>query len=236
VKPLLTATLVVLAGVASAACAQETPPPPKPQSLVERASYAIGLNLARNLKGQEVPVAAEQLVQGLRDGLAGSPAALSDEEIQTTMQAFQQEVQTRQAEQKKQAGAANQTASDAFLAQNKTQPGVVTTASGLQYQVLVEGSGPTPKATDQVKVHYRGTLPDGTVFDSSYDRGQPAVFGVTQVIPGWVEALQLMKVGSKWKLAIPPALAYAERGTGQAIGPHQALVFEVELLGIEPQG
>lgn len=235
-KPLLTAAFVLLAGIPAAACAQEAPPPAKPESLVERASYAIGLNLAKNLRAQHVPVEAELLVRGLRDGLAGSAPALSDEEIQTTMQAFQQEVQSQQQERQRQAGAANQATSDAYLAQNKAQPGVVTTASGLQYQVLAEGSGAMPKATDSVKVHYRGTLPDGTVFDSSYDRGQPATFVVSQVIPGWVEALQLMKVGSKWKLAIPPALAYAERGAGDKIGPNQVLVFEVELLGIEPQG
>ena len=232
---LQSATLVLL--LAAPACGQEpAAAQPKPESLEQRASYAIGLNLAQNLKQQHVPVDTELLVRGLRDGLSGATPALTNEEIQATMQTFQQQMAARQEDERRTAGAANAAKSEEFLARNREQAGVETTASGLQYQVLTPGEGPTPKATDRVRVHYRGTLLDGTQFDSSYDRGNPAVFEVGKVIPGWVEALQLMKVGSKWKLWIPPALAYAERGAGNAIGPNQTLVFEVELLAIEPQG
>jgi FKBP-type peptidyl-prolyl cis-trans isomerase FklB len=223
--------------LAAPACAQEPAAAAKPETLEQRASYAIGLNFAQNLKSQQVPVDAELLVRGLRDGLAGTTPALSAEELQSTMQAFQQQMTAKQQASRQEAATANAAKAEQFLAGNRSQPGVETTASGLQYQVLSEGDGPTPKATDRVKVHYRGTLLDGTQFDSSHDRGAPAVFGVSQVIPGWIEALQLMKVGSKWKLFVPPALAYKERGAGNVIGPNEVLVFEVELLGIEePQG
>ena len=229
------ATLILL--LAAPACAQEPAVAAKPETLEQRASYAIGLNLAQNLKSQEVPVDAELLVRGIRDALAGTTPALSKEEIQATMQAFQQQMTEKQQARHQEQAAANIAKGEQFLAANRSQPGVQTTASGLQYQVLTEGDGPMPKATDRVKVHYRGTLIDGTQFDSSHERGAPAVFGVTQVIPGWIEALQLMKVGSKWKLFVPPALAYAERGAGKVIGPNEVLVFEVELLEIEaPQG
>lgn len=211
-------------------------PGDKPQSLDDKASYIIGFNLGSNLKQQEIPVSADLIVKGLRDGLGGSKGLLTDEEIQSTMTEFQQTMMAKQQEKMQAAGAKNKQEADAFLASNKGKPGVVTTASGLQYQMLQEGTGATPKPTDQVTVHYKGTLLDGKVFDSSYERNEPAVFTVGQVIPGWVEALQLMKVGSKAKLFIPPALAYGENGAGQDIGPNSLLVFEVELLKAEPAG
>lgn len=220
--------------------AQQAPAAPpaqpgnKPESLDDRASYIIGLNLGSNLKQNEVPVNIDLIIRGLRDGLGGAQAALTDQEIQAAMQEFQQKMTTAQQTKMKAAGEKNKKEADEFLATNKTKQGVVTTASGLQYQVLQAGTGPKPKAEDRVTVNYKGTLLDGTVFDSSYDRGQPATFGVSQVIPGWVEALQLMPVGSKYKLFIPPSLAYGESGAGQDIGPNSALVFEVELLKIEP--
>jgi FKBP-type peptidyl-prolyl cis-trans isomerase FklB len=204
----------------------------KPESLNDRASYIIGLNLGRSLKSQEIPVAADLIVQGLRDGLGGGQALLSEEEIQAAMQAFQADMLAKQQEKSKAASAKNQQEGEAFLTKNKARKEVKTTASGLQYEVLQEGTGPTPKPTDQVTVHYRGTLLDGTVFDSSYDRKEPATFGVNQVIPGWVEALQLMKTGSKHKVYIPASLAYGETGAGPQIGPNSTLVFEIELLSI----
>ena len=204
----------------------------KPAALQDRASYIIGLNLGQSLKTQDVPVTMDLIIQGLKDGLGGSNPLLTQEEIQAAMQEFQAQLMTAQQEKMKVAGEANLKSSQAFLDENKKKATVKTTASGLQYEVLTEGSGESPKATDQVTVHYRGTLPDGTVFDSSYDRGEPATFPVNGVIPGWVEALQLMKPGAKYKLAIPPALAYGERGAGGDIGPNQALVFEVELISV----
>jgi FKBP-type peptidyl-prolyl cis-trans isomerase len=211
--------------------------PPSPGSgwsLEEKAGYIIGLNLGNNLRNQEIPVTADQIIKGLRDGLGNAKAQLSDEEVQAAMNQFQQQIMAKQQEKMKVQGEKNKKAGEDFLAANKTKPGVKTTASGLQYQVLQEGTGPTPKPTDKVTVNYKGTLLDGKVFDSSYDRGQPVTFGVGQVIPGWVEALQLMKVGSKYHLVIPSALAYGENGAGGDIGPNSVLQFDVELLKIEP--
>ena len=224
------------AGAAQAAPAQDQAPAQaqgnKPAALQDRASYIIGLNLGQSLKSQDVPVTMDLIIQGLKDGLGGSNPLLTQEEIQAAMQEFQAQLMTAQQEKMKVAGEANMKSSQAFLDENKKKATVKTTTSGLQYEVLTEGSGESPKPTDQVTVHYRGTLPDGTVFDSSYDRGEPATFPVNGVIPGWVEALQLMKPGAKYKLAIPPALAYGERGAGGDIGPNQALVFEVELISV----
>jgi FKBP-type peptidyl-prolyl cis-trans isomerase FklB len=205
----------------------------KPVALQDRASYIIGLNLGQSLKTQEVPVTADLIIQGLRDGLGGGNPLLTPEEIQAAMQEFQQQLMTAQQSKREAAGAKNMQESQAYLDQNKAKPGVKTTASGLQYEVLTEGSGESPKPTDKVTVHYRGTLPDGKVFDSSYDRNEPATFPVNGVIQGWVEALQLMKPGAKYRLVIPPALAYAERGAGNDIGPNQVLIFDVELLSVD---
>lgn len=224
----------VLFTFAAVACAQDEPGQDlaKPESLDDRASYSFGLNLGRNFEQQGVPINLDYLIQGMRDGLEGGEALLTDEEMNTTMQAFQQEMMARAQKEREESASKNQTAADEFLASNKTAEGVVTTESGLQYQVIEAGSGPKPGPTDQVTVHYKGTLLDGTVFDSSYDRNQPASFPVNGVIPGWGEAVQLMPVGSKWKLWIPPTLAYGERGAGNQIGPNALLVFEVELLSI----
>jgi FKBP-type peptidyl-prolyl cis-trans isomerase len=152
--------------------------------------------------------------------------------MQTAMQSFQQQVAQQQEAKQKVAGEKNKTEGEAFLAKNKARKEVKTTASGLQYEVLTEGTGANPKATDTVTVNYKGTLMDGTTFDSSYDRGQPATFVLNQVIPGWTEGVQLMKVGSKYKFYIPSALGYGERGAGGVIGPNAPLVFEVELVSI----
>jgi FKBP-type peptidyl-prolyl cis-trans isomerase FklB len=216
--------------------AAPAPPAPnaagKPESLHDRASYIIGLNLGRSLKSQEIPVTPDLIVQGLRDGLGGGTALLSEEEINAAMQNFQQEMLAKQQEKSKALSAKNQKEGEDFLAKNKARKEVKATASGLQYEVLKEGTGATPKPTDQVTVHYKGTLLDGTVFDSSYERNEPATFAVNQVIPGWVEALQLMKPGSKYKVYIPASLAYGETGAGPQIGPNSTLVFEIELLSV----
>ena len=193
------------------------------------------------MKGQSIEVDSQALARGIMDAISGSKPLLSDQELQQTMMAFQQELQARQrgmaakqAEASKAVGEKNQKEGAAFLAENAKKPGVKTLPSGLQYKVVKEGTGPMPKATDQVKTHYRGTLIDGTVFDSSYKRGEPATFGVSDVIAGWTEALQLMKVGSRWQLFIPGDLAYgANPRPGGPIGPNATLLFEIELLGIE---
>lgn len=175
-------------------------------------------------------------MRGVKDALAGATPALTDEEIQAAMQALQQEVMVKQQEKQKMLGEKNQKEGEDFLAKNKARPGVVTTPSGLQYEVLAPGAGESPKATDKVTVHYKGTLIDGTPFDSSYDRGEPATFVLNQVIAGWTEGVGLMKPGAKYKLYIPPALGYGDRGAGPTIGPNSVLVFEVELISVgEPK-
>lgn len=199
----------------------------------DKVSYSIGLEIGNKLKSQSIDINADILASGVKDGLSGSKALMTEEEIQETMTAFQKEMMAKQAEKTKALAEKNKKEGDAFLEENKKKEGVKTTSSGLQYKVLKDGEGPMPKATDTVTVNYRGTLVDGTEFDSSYKRGEPATFPVNGVIPGWVEALQLMKVGSKFQLFIPSGLAYGERGAGQQIGPNSSLIFEVELLSIQ---
>jgi FKBP-type peptidyl-prolyl cis-trans isomerase FklB len=202
-------------------------------SLEERASYAIGMNMAQGMKSQNVPIDLDLLIQGMQDAYAGKETRLSVEQMQQALQEFQQMMVQRQQEARSAQGEKNKQEADAFFAENKEKEGVVTTDSGLQYMVMEEGDGPKPTPDDRVTVHYKGTLLDGTEFDSSYSRGQPATFPVNGVIKGWQEAIQLMPVGSKYKLWIPPDLAYGAQGQGPVIGPNQALVFEVELLKIE---
>jgi FKBP-type peptidyl-prolyl cis-trans isomerase FklB len=203
----------------------------------QKASYGLGLSLGRNFKSQSIDIDMEILIKGMRDGMAGAKPALTDPQIQEALQAFQQEVMTKQAERAKAEGAANKKAGEDFLKANAAKPGVVTLPSGLQYKVVKEGTGAMPKATDTVTTHYKGTLLDGTQFDSSYDRGEPASFPVGGVIKGWTEALQKMKVGSKWQLFIPAALAYGSSPPpGAPIPPDSTLLFEVELLGIGAGG
>ncbi|MFY9826560.1 MAG: FKBP-type peptidyl-prolyl cis-trans isomerase [Thermoanaerobaculia bacterium] len=209
-------------------------PSGKPESLQDKASYTIGLNLGKSLKTNDIQANVDLIVKGLRDGLGGSPALLTDEEMQSTMQTLQQQVTAQQEAKRKALGDKNKAEGEAYLAKNKERPGVKTTASGLQYEVLTEGTGPMPKPTDSVTVNYKGTLMDGSVFDSSYDRKEPVTFVLNQVIPGWTEGVQLMKVGSKYKFYIPSALGYGERGAGNTIGPNSPLIFEVELLSIAP--
>jgi FKBP-type peptidyl-prolyl cis-trans isomerase FklB len=200
----------------------------------DKVSYSIGIDIGTTLKRQLIDVNADLLSKGIKDGLSGEKPLLNDEEVKATMSVFQKDMMAKQAAAKKATGEKNAAEGTKFLAANKAKEGVKTTASGLQYKVLKEGSGPTPKAADTVKVNYRGTTIDGTEFDSSYKRGQPATFPVNRVIKGWTEALQLMKPGSKYQLVIPADLAYGERGAGSDIGPNAALIFEVELLEVNP--
>ena len=199
----------------------------------DKLSYGIGTDLGRNLKRLGVDVDADLLIKGFTDAMSGAKPLMTDEEIGATLNALQQQIQRKTAQAAAAAGEENKKAGEAFLAQNKAKQGVVTLPSGLQYKIIKAGDGKKPTASDTVECNYRGTLIDGNEFDSSYRRGQPATFGVSQVIPGWQEALQLMAVGSKWQLFVPADLAYGERGAGREIGPNSTLIFEVELLAIK---
>jgi FKBP-type peptidyl-prolyl cis-trans isomerase len=203
----------------------------------EKFSYALGMNtgkrMAEGLKKQAVPYDPALLTRGLKDGLAGGKTLLTDAEAQTILTDMQKEMRDKQQAKSQAEGAANKKQGDDFLAANKAKEGVVTLPSGLQYKILKAGTGSKPAAGDSVVCNYRGTLINGTEFDSSYKRGQPATFPVGGVIKGWTEALQLMPVGSKWQLFVPSDLAYGERGAGADIGPDTTLIFEVELLSIE---
>lgn len=199
----------------------------------DRLSYALGLSMGHNFRSSGIE---EINVQDFADGIAavynGTAPKLSFEEAKQTVNAFFMELQKKQEEQAAAMAQVNAKAGEQFLAENGKRVEVKTTPSGLQYEVLKEGEGAQPTAADSVTVHYTGKLIDGTVFDSSVERGEPATFGVTQVIPGWVEALQLMKAGSKWRLFIPSALAYGPQGV-PGIGPNQTLIFDVELISVQ---
>ena len=194
----------------------------------------IGSGLSGNLKKQSIEFDPAIVAQGLKDSLAGNKTQLTEDQAKAVLTGVQNDVRKQQQEKAQQAGAANKTEGEAFLTANKAKTDVVTLPSGLQYKILTAGRGPKPTTTDSVKCNYKGTLINGTEFDSSYKRGQPATFGVGQVIKGWTEALQLMPVGSKWQLFIPSDIAYGAQGTGSGqIGPNATLIFEVELLSIE---
>ncbi|HQV73898.1 MAG: FKBP-type peptidyl-prolyl cis-trans isomerase [Flavobacteriales bacterium] len=199
---------------------------------MDSVSYAIGADIGANLKRSKMDsLNVDIMAVGLRDGL-DSTVKIDEEKLRVVMEGFMAKMQgARQAEEMQKADG-NRAAGEAYLAENAKRQGVVTTPSGLQYEVMTMGTGPKPTAADQVKVHYTGALVDGTVFDSSVERGEPAVFGVGQVIPGWVEGLQLMPTGSKWKLFIPSDLAYGPSGGGGKIPGNSVLVFDVELLEI----
>jgi FKBP-type peptidyl-prolyl cis-trans isomerase FklB len=202
----------------------------------EKVSYIIGVNIGRNLKTQSVDVDPDMISKGMKDVASGGKLLMTDEEMKATMTAFQKEMMKKREEELEKVGGKNEAEGEAFLAANKKKPGVVTLPSGLQYKVITEGKGKSPKATDTVTVNYKGTLIDGTEFDSSYKRGEPASFPVNGVIKGWTEALQLMKEGAKWELFVPPDLAYGEKGAGNVIGPNATLIFEVELLSVGEGG
>jgi FKBP-type peptidyl-prolyl cis-trans isomerase FklB len=203
------------------------------KSQKEKISYIIGMDLGNNFKKQAVDIDPDSLVRGVKDALSGAKPQLSDQEAREAMTSFEKEMRTKQEEIRKTVGEKNQKEGAQFLAENKSKEGVQTLPSGLQYKVITPGKGKKPQLTDTVTAHYRGTLIDGTEFDSSYRRGQPANIPVGGVIRGWTEALQLMEEGAKWQLFIPSNLAYGERGAGQAIGPNATLIFEVEVISIQ---
>ena len=217
--------------IASIGLAQDKP---QLKDQKDKASYSIGYDIGETFKKQNVELNPDALFGGLKDALAGKEASLTKEDREKTLQAFQKEMMEKQITASKEAATKNAAEGEKFLTENKKKEGVKTTASGLQYKVLKEGTGPSPKETDTVVVQYKGTLLDGTEFDSSYKRNEPASFQVNRVVKGWIEALQLMKSGAKYQLFIPSALAYGERGAGQLIGPNATLIFEVELLSIKP--
>ena len=237
-KQVVLAAIVLLTTLVAISCSQteesaSVAEVTKLELFEQKYSYAIGLDIAKSLKRTGMEIDLPSLVQGLNDAINDKPTLISEEEAMQVMQEFQQQAQVAQSEVQKVLADKNKKEGEAFLAANKDHDGVVTTASGLQYMVLEEGNGPQPAATDRVSVNYKGTLIDNSVFDSSYDRGEPATFGLNQVIPGWAEGLQLMKVGSKYRFFIPSDLAYGERASSPKIGPNSTLIFEVELLSIE---
>ncbi len=199
----------------------------------EKISYALGIDIGQSFKQLPVKVNIDLLSQGIADVFLGKEIKMSQEEWQKTMAGFQQKMKKHGEAIQKNMSETNSKEGESFLAENQKRPEVKVTESGLQYEVLVEGEGDCPKNSDKVTVHYAGTLINGTEFDSSIKRGTPASFPVNGVIPGWTEALQIMKVGSKYKLFIPSALAYGPQGAGQNIGPNSTLIFEVELIKID---
>ena len=200
---------------------------------LDRISYALGLSMGNNFMASGIKtINVQDFVDGVAAVYDGLAPKMSYDEAKAEIQKYFGEMQKKQEAEAAKMAEINQKAGEEYLAKNGKRPEVKITESGLQYEVLTEGSGPKPEATDQVEVHYTGKLIDGTVFDSSVERGQPATFGVTQVIPGWVEALQLMNAGSKWRLFIPSNLAYGPNGAGGVIGPNQTLIFDVELLRV----
>jgi FKBP-type peptidyl-prolyl cis-trans isomerase len=221
------------APAAKTAAAAKTQTAPALTTQKDKFSYALGMNLGTNLHKQSVPVDPNILLRGLKDALAGGKTALTEDQARAALMEVQNEMRKKQQEEMHAAGEASKKEGDAFLAVNKAKEGVVTLPSGLQYKILTQGTGPKPTATDSVVCNYRGTLINGTEFDSSYKRGEPTTFPVSGVIKGWTEALQLMPVGSKWQLFVPSDLAYGERSPGPEIAPDSTLIFEVELLSIQ---
>jgi len=230
--------LVAVAGLLLAGCGAKPDQRTGDKTLdtdAAKISYIMGVNIGSQMKTDEFELDSDAFVLGVEDVIAGRSPKLSDEEADQVVQAYQQKQQAvREAEHQK-AAQANQEEGQQYLDENAKREGVTVTPSGLQYRVVTQGDGKAPGAADTVEVHYRGTLIDGTEFDSSYARNRTETFGVSQVIPGWTEALQLMHEGDKWELAIPADLAYGSGGSGGVIGPNQVLLFDVELIQVTPQ-
>lgn len=204
----------------------------QPETLEQKASYALGFDIAESFKLQGIDLDNDNVLLGLKDGLSGNKTAITKAEMAQALNDFKNQLIAKKQKELKAISGKNKELGDAFLAENKTKQGVITLDSGLQYKVINKGDGAAPKATDKVTTHYRGTLIDGTEFDSSYSRNQAATFPVSGVISGWTEALQLMHVGDKWQLFIPSDLAYGERSVGAKIKPNSTLIFEIELIKI----
>ena len=227
---LCTMAAAALVIVGAAAVAEEVP---TLKSERERISYSLGVEMGNNLKRQGIDLDVTLLTRGMQDVLSGGTLLLGEAEVREAVMAFQKDLMAKQQEAQKAASAKARAEGETFLAANAKKDGVVTLPSGLQFKVITQGSGASPQASDTVSVHYRGRLIDGTEFDSSYRRNEPASFRVGGVIAGWTEALQLMKVGAKWELTIPSKLAYGDRGNSNVIPPGATLVFEIELLAIQ---
>ena len=225
--------MIAVAGIVLFACQANAGESLELKSQKDKMSYIIGMDLGKNFQGQGMDIDADILAKGIKDGVSGGKPLLSEQEVKETLAAFQAEMMAKQVALAKTRGEKNKKEGEAFLAANQKKEGVKTLPSGLQYKVIKPGSGNSPKVTDEVTAHYRGTLIDGTEFDSSYRRGKPETLPVSGVIPGWTEALQLMQVGAKWELYIPSNLAYGERGAGQNIAPNAVLIFEIELISIQ---
>jgi len=221
------------ASKAKTATAAKSAAPVTLKTQKDKVSYALGMSIGLNVHRQAVDIDPNLVARGLKDALSGAKTLMTEDEARTAITEQQAEIRKRQQEKMQQAGEENRKQGVEFLAANKAKEGVVTLPSGLQYKILTGGTGPKPASTDTVVCNYRGTLIDGTEFDSSYKRGEATTFPVSGVIKGWTEALQLMAVGSKWQLFIPPDLAYGERGMAPGIGPNATLIFEVELLSIQ---
>ncbi len=206
-----------------------------PKEQKDKVSYSIGLEIGSGMKQQKLDINPEFVIEGFRDGLSAKKPRLTEEERQKVMAEFEKSFGEKMAAEAKEMPEKNKKEGEAFLAENKKKEGVKTLPSGLQYKVIKEGTGAIPKGSEKVTTHYRGTLIDGTEFDSSYSRNEPTSFGVLEVIKGWQEALQLMKTGSKWQLYVPSNLAYGETGAGKKIGPNATLIFDIELISIEKQ-
>jgi FKBP-type peptidyl-prolyl cis-trans isomerase FklB len=199
----------------------------------DKESYALGLNMGTNLRRQGVEIDPNILFQGLKDGYSGGKTLMTEDESLGVLTQLQTDAGARVEQMRQQAGEVNRKEGEAFLAANKTKPGVITLPSGLQYKVITQGTGPKPSATDTIVCNYRGTFINGTEFESSYKTGKPGVLPVNGVMKGWTEALQLMPVGSKWQLFVPADLAFGERGRGREIAPNATLIYEIELLSIQ---
>jgi FKBP-type peptidyl-prolyl cis-trans isomerase FklB len=206
---------------------------PQLTDYMDTVSYSVGVDIGKSFRLQEMDINPDVMARGLSDAFSDKETALTDEEIQSTLINFRQEFQQKQREIAQRKAQEAAVAEESYLAESASKEGVVSLPSGLQYKVITPGDGPSPLTTDKVKVHYKGSLADGTIFDSSYDRGQPTSFTVSGVIKGWTEALLLMQVGSKWELTIPSKLGYGTRGSSGKIPPNSTLLFEVELLAIE---
>lgn len=226
-------TAVPKKSVAKVASSPAAAAPAALKNTIDSVSYAIGVLVAQNFKSQNLSLDPNQVQKGFASVMNGGTQLLDINACQAVVNTFMMKNQEKAMAEEAKKYEPNRLAGENFLAENKKRNGIVTTASGLQYEIIKAGDGPKPAASDKVKTHYHGTLIDGTVFDSSVDRGEPITFPVGGVIPGWIEALQLMPVGSKWKLYIPQNLAYGQRGAGEKIKPYSALIFEVELISIE---
>ena len=218
---------LAVSGAAWAAGPQELP------GEKERLGYSFGMDIGSALRRQSIELDVDALNRGLKDAYIGGKTLLTEEESRREIEKYQQRLMEQQAEAMRQLSEKNKAEGEKFLAENGKKEGVTALPSGLQYKVITPGSGKSPKLSDSVTTHYKGTLIDGTEFDSSYKRGEPATFPVSGVIAGWTEALQLMKEGAKWQIFLPPALAYGDRGAGRDIGPNATLIFEVELISVK---